>query len=476
MDEGGLLLYPELTARGLIAQRDFETFYGPLNIWLLAGSYKLFGVSVATERVVGALYHLSVALAAAWFASRISLWASLLAGLAVLVILLRLDLVAFAWFPASAALLGMLAALNPDAFGGNRRAAGAVAGLLGGLATSFRPELCALILIAIVPSVLRWRRQEGYSFLAGAVIGVIPLLAHLLIAGPLTVLQAFATVVFVAAPLRRLLLPGPASSAAAFYAASLLALSVLTMVVCSLILIRRRRAWDSKTLWHVTGLLVALGLTYQAMQRLDVAHSAFVASITIPIALTFGLEVLREAPPQTRKRWLGLPAMAFAAALLIFAATHVAFLAQNGLMTHGAHWVTASGRTFPVASQEEAAHVQAILNYLSQNTHAGERLIIGSDDFYTMAYADTYLYFLLPALRPGTRYLEWNPGSVNGPGSSLPQELQQADVVIENTHDFAEPDVTQFVGPRTAQNVLRARFCEVAGSGSYHVLKPCLSN
>src|SRR5438132_12376235 len=36
MDEGSLLLYPELIQRGKIPYRDFETFYGPANIYFLA--------------------------------------------------------------------------------------------------------------------------------------------------------------------------------------------------------------------------------------------------------------------------------------------------------------------------------------------------------------------------------------------------------------------------------------------------------
>jgi hypothetical protein len=46
MDEGMLLVYPELIAHGKLPYRDFETFYGPGNLWKLAGSYAVFGAQI----------------------------------------------------------------------------------------------------------------------------------------------------------------------------------------------------------------------------------------------------------------------------------------------------------------------------------------------------------------------------------------------------------------------------------------------
>ena len=62
MDEGMLLTYPELILKGKLPYRDFETFYGPLNLWVLAGAYTVGGVGVFVERTVGLGYHLMVLL------------------------------------------------------------------------------------------------------------------------------------------------------------------------------------------------------------------------------------------------------------------------------------------------------------------------------------------------------------------------------------------------------------------------------
>ena len=56
MDEGTLLVYPEMVQRGAVPYRDFETFYGPANPYLLAAVYRIFGTTVGVERTVGFLY------------------------------------------------------------------------------------------------------------------------------------------------------------------------------------------------------------------------------------------------------------------------------------------------------------------------------------------------------------------------------------------------------------------------------------
>src|SRR5204863_1499734 len=60
MDDGSVLLYPELILKGWLPYRDFETFYGPANAYLLAGVYALFQPGIFVERTVGLLYHVAI--------------------------------------------------------------------------------------------------------------------------------------------------------------------------------------------------------------------------------------------------------------------------------------------------------------------------------------------------------------------------------------------------------------------------------
>jgi len=56
MEEGILLVYPELVQQGAVPYRDFETFYGPANPYLLAAVYTIFGTNIGVERAVGFLF------------------------------------------------------------------------------------------------------------------------------------------------------------------------------------------------------------------------------------------------------------------------------------------------------------------------------------------------------------------------------------------------------------------------------------
>src|SRR5438477_10924396 len=60
MDDGALLLYPELILKGWLPYRDFETFYGPANAYLLAGVYAVFQPGIFVARTVGLIYHLAI--------------------------------------------------------------------------------------------------------------------------------------------------------------------------------------------------------------------------------------------------------------------------------------------------------------------------------------------------------------------------------------------------------------------------------
>ena len=55
MEEGFMLVFPEQLLEGDIPNRDYLHLYGPGSIWTIAAFFKVFGVSLWTERVVGLL-------------------------------------------------------------------------------------------------------------------------------------------------------------------------------------------------------------------------------------------------------------------------------------------------------------------------------------------------------------------------------------------------------------------------------------
>ena len=53
MEEGFMLVFPEQVLKGAIANKDFLHLYGPGSLWVLAGIFKVFGVSLWSQRVFG---------------------------------------------------------------------------------------------------------------------------------------------------------------------------------------------------------------------------------------------------------------------------------------------------------------------------------------------------------------------------------------------------------------------------------------
>ncbi|HVF70363.1 MAG TPA: hypothetical protein VM940_02035 [Chthoniobacterales bacterium] len=184
-DEGIVLVYPELILKGALPYRDFETFYGPGNLYVLAAAYRLFGVSILVERMVGLSYYVAILAAVFHFAGR---WGMILGiGTSVMVgyLLLPLELGALAWQGAVAfglwSLIVATSGLEPKRH--------FLAGLLAGLALLYRPDIGpAMIVSAGLLLFFRPAKSVGL-FAAGAAVGLIPLFVITSMAGLTNVLN-----------------------------------------------------------------------------------------------------------------------------------------------------------------------------------------------------------------------------------------------------------------------------------------------
>src|SRR2546430_16770398 len=76
MDEGMLLIYPEMILKGQLPYRDFESVTGPGNPMVLAGAYAAFGPNLFVEREVGLAYRIFIVLAILGIEQR---WGALIA-------------------------------------------------------------------------------------------------------------------------------------------------------------------------------------------------------------------------------------------------------------------------------------------------------------------------------------------------------------------------------------------------------------
>lgn len=433
MDEGTLLVYPEMVQRGAIPYRDFETFYGPANPYLLAAVYTIFGTNIGVERTVGLLYRAVILIALFGLASR---WGTPIATGCMLIgglLLLPLGVVAYAWLAAMAcALCFVWAMAAPESdwrclFGG----------VLASLAMSFRPDVGPAVLLAacVLLQALSWRLRA--KFILGSAIGLVPFTVLTFIAGPEQVFNnVFLYPVLRCGSARRIPFSGAEPFLVRLFFAQVIAAAVNIMAAIFALRSSSRLPRDRVLLALA---VLGAGLLPQAWQRLDLYHSLFVAFLTIgilPVALlTLCFRRTKEAPPVG----LALGAAAIVALILSVIAPVIpkTFLARfaEALQTAptGSEFVHQNGRSFPVGPPERAVIIGRMMDKLEQLSKPGDRLVVGPDDLRAPQYCDTFLYHLMPKLQPATYFLEMNPGSANRPGSRLASDVASADWLILNS-------------------------------------------
>ncbi len=149
-----MLVFPRLVQQGKIPNVDFLHLYGPGSLDVLALWYWVFGYTLEAQRTFGLLQHLGIifaiyALTRAW--GRVSAVGA--ACSTALLILTPIGLSALAWHGAVAlALWAIVFAIRATQTG--RTSNWVVAGLLAGLALTFRPDIVLAVGFALLFAVL----------------------------------------------------------------------------------------------------------------------------------------------------------------------------------------------------------------------------------------------------------------------------------------------------------------------------------
>lgn len=469
MDEGMLLLYPEQVMKGKLPYRDFETFYGPANIYTLAGVYSVFGVKVGVERVVGLIYRALLLGGIFVFARR---WGSTSAVLSTLVgalFLILSRLPAFAWLGGVACVLWSVLSLsgNPPPW----RAG--VAGVLAAMALLYRPDLGPAVIASALPLLWKLPARQRWLYLGGGALGLLPLLALTIATGVGPVVEnLFLYPVVLSNPGRRL----PLSVAAddVMFMFFLHVGAALCLIVTGLLLCRENRQSSDARLFLSFALLAA-GLTHQGMQRADVIHVTATAFLSVAL-LPLGLALLArrgrmEVPP------LGW-SLATAATVVMAVTLGVPRLTETYVHEHAvvfdpdapkAKLVTVRGREFPARSLGEEA--QKVVSFLERQAAPGERLFVGTGDLRRSFANDTFIYHLLPWLPPATYFLEMNPLSANRPNSRLASDVASADwLVLNHAWDHPhEPNLSSQPGSDAPNEVVRTQFEMCGRTGPFEV-------
>ncbi len=507
MEEGFMLTFPEMVLHGQVPNRDFLHLYGPASLWALAGAYKVFGVSLATERTVGLLQHLGVifglfALARPW-GRRVATPCALVA---VLITLFPVGLAAMAWNGAVAlAVVGLAVGLpalrraeaDPTPVGRLF-----LAGLLGGLALLYRPDM--VVAVALGFGALAWSlgRRRLRPLLIGGAAGVAPYLVHLVMAGPgpavrgmvldpvfklrggrsLPVPPSLDTLDGALHKVARLVpapwplphLDEPLQVVVWFF--GLLAAALFVAAV-GVVRVRQDPGSPRARALLCVGLF-GLGLLPQALQRPDPTHLGWVSVVVIgflPVAVHEALRrPLRSVATGTRALAAGAVVLLAVVALVPFftARSYVELTRQSFGKDASRASVRNEGRTFWLGRGPAIAELQAVVDDLDRMARPGDQVIVGPADLRYTHYSDAYLYHLLPRQRPGTRYVEMDPGVANASDSGLADELRRADwFVASHIWDaWDEPNDSKVAGSGEPNRVVAERFCLVRDYGRFVAL------
>jgi hypothetical protein len=500
MEEGFMLVFPEIVLHGAIPNRDFLHLYGPGSLWALAGAFKVFGVSLLTERLFGLGQQLAIVFGVYALTRR---WGRIIAvagAVTSALIIIPFGLTALAWVGGvGLGVLGLAAGLHArgrdadDSGDRNARRWALTAGVLLGVAVLFRLDLILAVGLSSVALVRGMRPERVKRLLLGLAIGIAPYAIHIATAGlgnvwrgmvvdpvfhlrggrslPIPPPWSHVDGFLQRAGLLQQLhwpVPGPRASQQLFLWFFLLLGVIAFLLVEGWLAVRADKAsLRARTLLVVA--LFSLGTLPQALQRVDSAHFAWVSAVPfgmLPVAL---FELARRVAPRVAPRRLSLAAGAAVLALVIlvlpaFTATRYADYALQTFDVHRhSYKIEHDGRVFYYGKQDRATAANMVIAAAARISRPGQRLFVGPGDLRKTPYSDAYLYYELGDLVPATYYIEMDPGVANTAHSGLDKQLASADIVILSKiwDNWSEPNDSRKVGSDKSVKVLARDFCHV---------------
>jgi hypothetical protein len=465
-DEGILLTDPDLILRGYVPYKDFSATYTPGGFYVLAGAYRVFGDNVAVERLTSILYWCVVTGAVFLIGLRVSYTTAALSAVTALgYSSLYTSPGAHAHFAAYGATLTAILLASKSVTDGldSRSLYSASAGLLVGVAAWFKQDLGAVALIACVVGIGCNDLQRIRAFAIGFAV-------------PSGAMLVFACVVGFDHFFDSLVLDVLRMGAGRFLPIRL-NISLVVIVICLVAnaagyFISRGRTIPA----HFAALrrsiaALCLGLALLATHRLD---DWVISYLGVPIvSLTLISLQISLTQHLSRSVWAGA---AFATCVL---ASFIPVVTGHLMGVVGTRVpvtrVMGEGRAIPWAVLHSDGGPQRIVDKIRALSRPGERLFVGPSDLRFTNNNDSVFYFLLPSLRPATRYMEMNPGCANRRGSSLANDVASADWLILSSQfiESIEPNESAIPGSPLPNEVVDSQFCIVDAHGYWQLLRRC---
>jgi hypothetical protein len=454
-DEGILVTFPTRILAGAIPYRDFETFYGPGEPYLVAGLFRAFGAGLVDERAVGFVFRLLLVLGLFALLRRFGEVPALAGGVVAACLVAPEGLSANTHVAALA--LSVLALVALERAGGAPRLL--LAGLVAGAAALFSTEFVVLAPLAALPLVLRSGRR-GVWFGVGVVVALLPYVPLAVASGSRRIDKNVHDLLATGRDRR---LPITLGSESGRLLVVLFAGLALLAVATALVAPR-----------GVLGSLFVLALSQApyALWRADVEHVALASVVALAAAPATAALV-------ARRRHSAAALGAAAAILAVFASVHyvrggVSLEARLALGRAPVHVVSYGGRTFRIASETDAHDLQQAIAAEARLARRGSALFVGPRDLRRTAGNDAFVYYLLPHQRPASFYVELDPVASRA-GSGLPNDLRHADLLLLGGpwDALREPNASSHEGPPTANRIVARLFCRRGRFGTYELLARC---
>jgi cbb3-type cytochrome oxidase subunit 3 len=490
MEEGFMLVFPKLVQQGKTPNVDFLHLYGPGSLDVLALWYRVFGYTLEAQRTFGLLQNLAIvfavyALTRSW--GRVTAIGS--GGIAALLIMTPIGLSALAWHGAVAmAMWALVFALRARHTA--RTLDWVVAGLLGGIALTFRPDIVLAISAALLVAGWTHRRTALKPVSIAAVVGLLPMWIHLLVAGPGAVIDGI-----VLDPVFRLRagrelprppswgvvdgalqavaegvppwwgLPAPSASQQLFL--WFFAVVIIAVAVPAWAWWRRRRGEvDEQNMVLLAAGVFGLGILPQALQRPDSTHLAWVAVASWPLlaAAIADARGRRTARPSWRPGATGVSIVCLLMLVVAPFFTYRQYVLHTRVSVGDLplpFLVERDGRRFWFGDAFVASALNEMIVDLDELTEPGDRIVVGPADLSRTIYSDVAVYFLFPELVPATYYIEMDPGLADAEGSGLAQDIETADfLVLTNVWTgWNEPNASSDHLSQEANQAVADNFC-----------------
>jgi hypothetical protein len=488
-DEGLILTDANMILMGKVPYRDFYSNYPPGIFLVVAGIWKLIGISVHSERILGITIRLGIAIAGGLLAATIvrRRFSFLTAGLISLWMSV-LPVIAFTWLASLFAALICVLLLDGALKKGSPPGLAMAAGVALGTVSYFRHDLfvylslsltALLVCAAAMSTEIRLNRELWRSILVVALAATVTVAVFwipiLVLAGPSRVAHDlyFDQVRYVV-PGRRMPFP------------HLLVLSRSYVLVLSRYVVRLpvvlAGLFEGSVALTLLGPLLAVVVWAGCRQNRTPAAIAGALSLAVMPQMLTRTDIYHSLYAVT-------PALVFATALVSLAARKVWLipfaLAGTVLLFLPGSTQLRSSRLGPPAypqisrasdvADDVAASRSEVLALVERMTRPGEAIFIGAAQHRQVYVNEMDLYFL--ADRPGaTRYMQFDPNVTNREDvqremiGQLEKQRVQIAILSSRYASSGEINDSQELGSDLLDQYLRAHFSVRQGSGPYTVL------